>query len=69
MLYRVPVDGAAPGLIGARGVPPDQFSLHASGGRFHALLKDRQRYCDDEPDDEARLAYLEFPAVAASARR
>ena len=61
LLYRVPVDGAAPGLIGARGVPPDQFSLHATGGRFRALLKDRQRYCRDEPDDEARLAYLDFP--------
>jgi hypothetical protein len=27
LLYRVPVDGAAPGLVAARGVPPDQFSL------------------------------------------
>jgi hypothetical protein len=67
LLYRVPVDGAAPGLIGARGAPPDQFSLHAAGGRFHALLKDRQRYCRDEPDDEARLAYLEFPLSQFSA--
>jgi hypothetical protein len=61
LLYRVPVDGAAPGLVGARGMPPDQFSLQASGGRFHALLKDRQRYCDDEPATEARLTYLAFP--------
>lgn len=61
LLYRVPVDGGGPGLIGARGVPPDQFSLQASGGRFHALLKDRQRSCHDEPDPEARLAYLDFP--------
>jgi len=66
LLYRVPVDGAAPGLIGTRGVPPDQFSLHASGGRFHALLKDRQRDCNDEPDDEARLAYLDFPLASFS---
>lgn len=61
LLYRVPVDGAAPGLIGARGAPPDQFSLQASGGRFHALLQDRPRYCANEPDPEARLAYLDFP--------
>jgi hypothetical protein len=61
LLYRVPVDGAAPGLVGARGMPPDQFSLQASGGRFHALLKDRQRYCSDEPATEARLTYLDFP--------
>jgi hypothetical protein len=67
LLYRVPVDGAAPGLIGARGVPPDQFSLHAAGGRFYALLKDRQRRCENEPDDEARLAYLDFPLSQFSA--
>ena len=61
LLYRVPVDGGAPGLIGARGAPPDQFGLQASGGRFHALLKDRPRNCGNEPDPEARLAYLDFP--------
>jgi hypothetical protein len=61
LVYRVPVDGAAPGLVGARGMPPDQFSLQASGGRFHALLKDRQRYCRGEPETEAQLTYLDFP--------
>ena len=64
LLYRVPVDGAAPGLIGTRGLPPDQFSLHATGGRFHALLKDRPRYCQDEPSTEARLAYLDIPLTS-----
>jgi hypothetical protein len=61
LLYRVPIDGAAPGLVGARGLPPDQFSLQASGGRFHALLKDRPRYCNNERSTEARLTYLDFP--------
>jgi beta propeller domain-containing protein len=61
LLYRVPVDGTGPGLIGARGVPPDQFSLHASGGRFHALVKDRQRSCNGERSTEAQLAYLDVP--------
>ena len=64
LLYRVPVDGAAPGLVGARGMPPDQFSLQASGGRFHALLKDRQRYCRGEFETEARLTYLDFPLAS-----
>ena len=64
LLYRVPVDGAAPGLIGARGLPPDQFSLHASGGRFHALLKDRPRYCNNERSTEARLTYLDVPLAS-----
>jgi hypothetical protein len=58
LAYRVPVDGSAPGLIAARGVPPDQFSLHSVGGRFLALLKERQRYCRGEQQPEARLAYL-----------
>ena len=61
LLYRVPVNGAAPSLVGARGLPPDQFSLHATGGRFHALLRDRPRYCDNERSAEARLAYFEVP--------
>ena len=39
LLYRVPVGGAAPGLVAARGVPPDQFSLDSRDGRFRALLK------------------------------
>jgi len=58
IVYRVPVDGSAPGVLAARGIPPDQFSLHSVGGRFLALLKERQRYCRGEREPEARLAYL-----------
>jgi hypothetical protein len=58
LVYRVPVDGSAPGLAGARGVPPDQFSLHSVRGRFLALLKARPVDCNDEREEEARLAYL-----------
>jgi hypothetical protein len=61
LLYRVPVDGAAPGLVGARGVPPDQFSLHASDGRFRALLRGRPFDCRRQQSDEARLAFLDLP--------
>src|SRR5688500_2133224 len=54
LAYRVPVDGSAPGLLGARGIPPDQFSLHSVQGRFLALLKARQRYCRGEREQEAQ---------------
>ena len=64
LLYRVPVDGAAPGLVGARGLPPDQFSLQASGARFHALLKERPTYCNNERSTEARLTYLDIPLAS-----
>ena len=47
--------------MGANGVPPDQFSLHSSGGRFRALLKDRQRRCRGETREAAQLAYLDIP--------
>jgi hypothetical protein len=64
LVYRVPVDGAPLGLVGARGVPPDQFSLHSVGGRLLALLKARPRRCGDEPDPDARLAYLDVPLAS-----
>lgn len=64
LLYRVPISGTAPGVVGTRGLPPDQFSLHASGGRFRALLKNRPRYCGDEPDPEARLAFFDIPLAS-----
>jgi hypothetical protein len=60
LAYRVPVDHSAPGLVAARGVPPDQFSLHSVGGRFLALLKERQRYCRGERTPQAQLAYLDI---------
>jgi hypothetical protein len=66
LLYRVPVSGAVPGIAGVRGMPPDQFSLQASGGRFHALVKERQRTCASERESEVRLAYLDFPLEAFS---
>ena len=64
LVYRVPVDGAPMKLVGARGVPPDQFSLHSVGGRLLALLKARPRSCRGEPDKEARLAYLDVPLAS-----
>ena len=66
LLYRVPVEGAAPQLVGARGLPPDQFSLQSGNGRFRALLKDRQRYCGEDRSSEARLSYFDIPLASFS---
>jgi hypothetical protein len=64
LLYRVPIDGTAPRLIAARGLPPDQFSLQSGSGHFHALLKDRQHYCGEEQASEARLSYFDVPLTS-----
>jgi hypothetical protein len=61
LLYRVPVEGAGTSLVGVRGTPPDQFSLQSTGGRFRALVKNRQIRCEDEKKREARLAYFDIP--------
>ena len=66
LLYRVPIDGAAPSVVGARGLPPDQFSLHSSEGRFRALLKDRPHYCRDERSEEANLSFFDIPLASFS---
>ena len=66
LLYRVPVGGAAVGVVGARGAPPDQFSLHSTGGRFLALVKDRQRDCDEDEREAAQLAFVDLPLASFS---
>lgn len=45
LLYRVPVQGGAPGLIGTRGAPPDHFAMQADRARLHALLKMESAHC------------------------
>jgi hypothetical protein len=66
LLYRVPIAGLAPQLVAARGLPPDQFSLHSSGGRFRALLKDRPHYCGEESTSEANLSFFDIPLSSFS---
>jgi hypothetical protein len=39
LLYRLPLSGGPPSVIGAAGIPINQFSLAEIGGRFHALLR------------------------------
>jgi len=60
VLFRVPIDGAAPGVAGTRGVPPDQFSLDARNGHFRALVRGGFRTCrGGQP--EAQLVFLDLP--------
>lgn len=60
ILFRVPVNGAAPMVAGGRGVPPDQFSLDARNGHFRALLRGAQRRCG-EGLPESQLAFFDLP--------
>jgi hypothetical protein len=66
LLYRVPVNGRSPQIVATRGLPPDQFSLHSTGGRFLALLQNRPPYCRDEPAAEASLSFLDIPLSSFS---
>lgn len=67
-LYRIPVHGAAPGVLGIRGGTFDQFSMQARDGRFRALLRWESMRCDLERYDEVRrplhFAYLDIPVAA-----
>ena len=65
LLYRVAVADGSVALAAARGTPPDQFALDASGGRFHALLEWHPSECDSY-DWPARLVYLDVPDSALS---
>jgi hypothetical protein len=59
-LYRIPLDGAAPGALSVRGVPSDQFSLDSRDGRFRALLTQPQGGCA-ALDQPTPLALLDVP--------
>ena len=60
VLFRVPVNGAAPSVAATRGVPPDQFSLDARNGHFRALLRGRAVACRGGLA-ESQLAFLDLP--------
>jgi hypothetical protein len=47
-LFRVAVDGSAPAVLGARGLPADQFSMEARSGRFQALTLQQPTGCQTE---------------------
>ena len=66
LLYRVPVSGASPGLVGTYGAPPDQFAMQADGNSFHALLKMGWASCEDGDEMGTRLAFFTVPLASFS---
>lgn len=58
LLYRLPLSGDAPEVLGTAGMPIDQFSFQASGGRFHALLRWPAFGCDDADEGPTRLVFF-----------
>jgi hypothetical protein len=69
MLFRVPLSGREPGVLGTHGVPINQFSLETNEGEFRALVRWPQARCepgwsdDDEADADPApaLRYFEAP--------
>lgn len=62
LLYRVPLSGEAPEVLGTAGRPIDQFSFLTTDGRFHALLRWPAEGCEDEAEENGesppRLAFF-----------
>ena len=61
-LFRIPHDGSAPGVAGARGEPFDQFSMQVNDGLLRALV-DRRTLCEREID-HAEPLYVETTLAA-----
>lgn len=67
-LFQVPLSGASPRAIHARGAPQDQFGLDASATEFRALL-DMNASCGNRRgarSNSAQLEYLRVPFTALS---
>ena len=62
LLHRIAVADGTAAVAATRGVPPDQFSLDASGGQFHALLQWRDLECVHDYEGTAQLVYLDIAA-------
>jgi hypothetical protein len=60
-IFRVPVNGAAPTVLGARGGPFDQLGLDASNGQFRGLLGQHSDACRHE-----KSAPLDYFTVSES---
>jgi hypothetical protein len=53
-VYRVPLSGEAPSMLGVRGSPIDQFSMEARDGRFMMLVNQSTENCKRQE----KLTYL-----------
>lgn len=58
LVYRIPVDGSRPGLIAARGTPPDQFAMQADARNLYALVRLEPARCQRRYSDPTRLAFV-----------
>lgn len=68
VLYRVPHDGGAPEVAGARGLTFDQFSLQANDGRLRALVDQRPERCYRDYSRPVEPIYFEAPLSIFSNR-
>ena len=58
LLYRVPIAGGIPAVIGTRGSPPDHFAMQAGDDRFHALLRMESAHCYEGYYKPSRLSFF-----------
>lgn len=65
-LYRVPLSGAAPQALSARGRPDSQMAMDATDTEFRALLAWNTSRCSD--DDAIELRYFRAPLRTLSSR-
>jgi hypothetical protein len=61
LVYRVPISGGRPGLIAARGFPPDQFAIQADARNLYALVRLLPVGCYERHDAPSRLAFFSIP--------
>jgi hypothetical protein len=64
LVYRVPLAGSRPGLIAARGTPPDQFAMQADDRNLYALARLDRANCYVSYSDPAQLAFVTIPQSA-----
>ncbi|MCZ8136457.1 MAG: beta-propeller domain-containing protein [Porphyrobacter sp.] len=74
-LYRIPLDGSAPGAVQVAGAPVDQFSFaeDAGAGVLRVLLRSQARgdgmWASEVSDGDVALATIPFASFAAGAAR
>ena len=61
LVYRVPVSGSPPGLVAARGTPPDQFAIQADARNLYALVRLERAGCFERYDSPSQLAFFSVP--------
>lgn len=67
-LYRIPLSGGEPAVVGTYGRPIDQFSLESSKGRFRALVRWEPLRCDANRNRDTALTFFSTPLSAFSSR-